>query len=320
MHNLRRKLRNLVELEYPLGIKEIIVVSDGSTDATNQILAANASESLHVIIVNRHAGKANALNQAIRGTRGEIVVFTDARQIIDSDALTHLVANFADPTVGAVSGELILEEPGSSKSLRGVGLYWKLEKKIRQLESATGSVVGTTGAFYAVRRPLLVTMPAEVILDDVYLPLQVARQGYRVVFAPQAVAREALQGSARQEFRRKVRTLVGNYQLLQLAPWVLTRCNPIRFRLISHKIMRLLVPFALLALFLSAMSVPEPLYQFAAGLQIIIYGSAAWAVLQPRSGLLGALPSASLAFLLLNTAAVYALVKFVTGEKRLWVR
>jgi len=317
---LQFKLQNILRLNYPADRLEIIVVSDGSTDATNQILSTCSDDSLRLIICSRHQGKASALDQAIREARGEIVVFTDARQMIEPEALKYLVSNFADSKVGGASGELILEEPVGSNSLEGVGFYWRLEKKIRQWESATGSVVGATGAFYAVRRHLLVILPNELILDDVYLPLHVVRQNYRMVFESRAVAREPLQTSAPQEFRRKVRTLTGNYQLLQVAPWLLTRSNPIRFQFVSHKLLRLLAPFALAGAFFIALLVPETVYRLAAVLQIVLYGSGALTLLQPRLRFLGPLPDAAFAFILMNTAAVLALIKFLTGQKPVWVR
>ena len=135
---LPRKLRNLHGQKYPADRTEIVVVSDGSTDATNQILSAQASDSLRVIVLERRQGKAHALNQAIPAARGEIVVFTDARQVLEPQALCRLVENFSDPDVGVVSGELRLGCPDDPKALRGAGLYWTFEKKMRQWEGLTG--------------------------------------------------------------------------------------------------------------------------------------------------------------------------------------
>src|SRR4029077_9607339 len=130
-----------------------------------------------------------------------IVVFTDARQIIAPDALKELVANFADPSVGCVSGELVIADQLAAVSSQGVGLYWRMEKKIRYWESLSGSTVGATGAFYAVRRSLISPLPEGTILDDVYIPLQVVQQGFRVVFEPRAIATDDLTPGPRQEFR-----------------------------------------------------------------------------------------------------------------------
>jgi len=148
----------------------------------------------------------------------------------------------------------------------------------------------------------------------------VVRQGYRVIFESRAVAREALQTSARQEFRRKVRTLTGNYQLMQLAPWLFTRSNPLRFQFVSHKLLRLLAPFALAGALLCPFLVPEGMYRLAAVLQLLVYASGLLVLFAPRLRPLGPLPDAAFAFLLMNTAALAALVKFVIKRKPVWAR
>ncbi len=314
------KLKNLEELDYPSDRFEIVVVSDGSTDGTNSLLEARASERLHPVICTEHAGKASCLNLGIQAARGEIVMFTDARQILERDSASKLVARFADPAVGCVSGELMLGEPDPADRHEGVGMYWKMEKKIREWEGAAGSVVGATGAIYAVRKKYVVPLPAGTILDDVYLPLHVARQGGRVVFEPGARAWDNFTESPGREFRRKVRTLTGNYQLLQLAPWLLTRENPIRFEFISHKLLRLCVPFALAGVLISSLMLDAVYYRWAAMAQVVFYSLGALAFVHLRLGLLGRVASMVFSFLLLNTAAVVALVNFVTRKKEVWVR
>jgi poly-beta-1,6-N-acetyl-D-glucosamine synthase len=317
---LPAKLHNLAALDYPADHVEVIVVSDGSRDRTNEILAVWENPRRRTVFLPDHRGKANALNHGVAEAKGEIIIFTDARQTIASDALKNLVTNFADHTVGCVSGELILPGQDSGETLEGVGLYWRLEKKIRQWESAASSVVGATGALYAARRGLLVPLPPGTILDDVYIPLEIARRGYRVVFEPRALVWESLRSSTRQEFRRKVRTLTGNYQLLQLQPWLLTRGNPMRFQFIGHKALRLLAPFMLLTVLVSALLLQGSTYRLAAVLQLAFYAIGVLPFLRPKSHPFGHLPDAVFAFLLLNAAAVMALVNFLTGRKQVWVR
>lgn len=317
--NLVHKLRNLSGLDYPPDKLEVILVSDGSTDATNQVLAAWASERVRVEVLSDHRGKAAALNRGVEMARGEIVVFTDARQRIEFGALRRLVVNFADPSVGCVSGELMLGESDGQTSLEGVGLYWRLEKKIRQWEGETGSVVGATGAFYAVRRELVARLPEETILDDVYIPLHVVRQGRRVVFEPQARAWDPLVTSSRQEFRRKVRTLTGNYQLVQLAPWLLSRANRVRFEFVSHKLLRLFVPLALAGLLVSTALLPGSFYRALLLLQVAFYGLGVLAMLWPDNPA-GRIGSTVVTFLVLNAAAVMAMFHFLTRKKEVWVR
>jgi biofilm PGA synthesis N-glycosyltransferase PgaC len=318
---LAEKLRNLAELDYPADRLEVIVVSDGSTDETEAILQKQAgSTPFRVFLSPYHLGKASALNQAIANVSREVVVFTDARQTIERDALCRLVENFFDSSVGCVSGELRLGDPRTGESGQGLGMYWKIEKKIRELEAASGSVVGATGALYAVRRKFLVPIPSDTILDDVYIPLQVARQGGRVTFDSRARAWDRPNLGARQEFRRKVRTLTGNYQLLQIAPWLLTRVNPARFEFVSHKLMRLLVPFALVLALLTSGFLHGVVYRTALILQLVFYGLSVFAMANPGLGPLGRLADAALTFVVLNTAALVAFANFIAGRKAVWIR
>jgi len=204
--------------------------------------------------------------------------------------------------------------------LDGVGLYWRLEKRIRKWEGLAGSTVGATGAFYAVRQDLLVPLPPDMILDDVYIPLQVARQGMRVVFEPRAQVWDQQAPGPRQEFGRKVRTLYGNYQMLQLAPWLLTRSNPLRLQLICHKLLRLFVPFALLGVLFSSIWLRPRMYEVAFMVQMFFYALAILTVLRRRFGFLSRLSNISLAFVVLNTAAAVALIYFISGRKVAWAR
>ncbi len=317
---LPAKLHNLATLDYPADHVEVIVVSDGSTDETNSILAAWENANRRTVTLSNHCGKATALNHGVADAKGAIIVFTDARQTIASDALKNLVANFGDPSVGCVSGELIINPNPSAASAEGVGLYWRLEKKIRYWEGLAGSTVGASGAFYAVRRNLLPPLPQETILDDVYIPFEVVRQGQRVVFEPKALAWDDLKPGPKQEFRRKVRTLIGNYQLLQLAPWVLRRSNPLRFQFICHKLLRLLVPFALVGLLISTFWIRKDIYEFALELQLVFYALAALSIFRTRAVIVSWLSDIPLTFIVLNTAAAVAFFYFIMGRKAVWER
>ena len=312
---LAAKIDNLLTLEYPRECLEIIVVSDGSTDGTNEILTRLQS-GVRSILLPEAEGKASALNHAISMAQGDIVVFVDVRQRIDPQALKSLVGNFADPSVGCASGELILADSASGKA-NAVGLYWRIEKQVRRLESETGSVVGATGALYAVRRKLLTPLPTGTLCDDLYIPLQVIRHNRRVVFEPRAVAVDVIFTDWRREFRRKVRTLTGNYQLLQLAPWLMTSANPLRFELFSHKLLRLFVPFTLLLALSSSLIVDSLLYRAAFIGQLCFYSLALLVMAMPqhRPPRLAAL---SFTFVMLNAAAVLGLIKFVTRKKDVW--
>jgi biofilm PGA synthesis N-glycosyltransferase PgaC len=318
---LPAKLQNLAKLDYPADLVHVIVVSDGSTDESNKILAAwEKIDNRRTVILTDHCGKANALNRGLAEAKGEILVFTDARQAIAPDGLKCLVSNFADPTVGCVSGELIAGQDRNSTFSEGVGLYWRLEKKIRNWEGLAGSTVGATGAFYAARRSLLSPLPQETILDDVYIPFQVIRQHQRVVFDPRAHVSDYLKPSPKQEYRRKVRTLLGNFQLLQLDPWLLTRSNPLRFEFICHKLLRLFVPLGLMGLLISTIWLRTDIYRLVLLIQLIFYSLAALSIFQSKGGIVSRLANISLTFIVLNTAAAAAILYFITGKKAAWAR
>lgn len=319
---LETKLRNLLALDYPAELCQIVVVSDGSTDRTEAILREYTKNPRVQAVMNQlSSGKASGLNDAFEWSQGEIVVFTDARQTIEPGALRLLVENFADPEVGCVSGELMLGDPATGEAKQGMGLYWRIEKNVRELESASGSVVGATGAFYAVRRELLTPLPVGTILDDVYIPLQVARQGRRVVFEPLARAWDSPDLGSGLEFSRKVRTLSGNYQLVQMEPWVLSRHNPVLLRFVSHKLLRLAVPFGLAAMLIASLWLRAPIYRIALVLQLAFYGLGLLALARrPKAGFTGRAADAAGTFMLLNTAAVIAFANFVAGRKTAWER
>lgn len=324
--HLPQKLKSLTQIDYPAERVELVVVSDGSKDDTNGMLSDFVSVFASRVILNPQVrGKAAGLNDAIKAACGEIVVFADVRQEIESDAVRLLVENFADSRVGCVSGELMLGSRAAGETVRGLGLYWMVEKRIRELEAFSDSMIGTTGALYAVRRNLLVPLPPETILDDVYIPMHVARQGSRVVFDSRARVWDQPDLGTNREFARKVRTLSGNYQLLELAPWLLSRANPLRFEFISHKLMRLLVPFAMATLLIASCFVSGPIYRTALVLQLLFYILSAWASLEmfvgkPRPSPLRRIADAAFTLVLLNTAAVVALANFLTGRKVAWGR
>lgn len=318
---LEKKLENLLSLDYPPERCQIVVVSDGSTDRTEKILRGHAGDPrVKVVLKQLPGGKACGLNDAFEVASGEVIVLTDARQQIEPGAARLLMEGFADPAVGCVSGELMLGDPDAGEITGGMGLYWRIEKEIRMFEAASSSVVGATGALYAVRRELVTEIPADTILDDVYLPMQVVRQGKRVVFDARARAWDIPNLGAGREFWRKVRTLSGNYQLLQLQPWLLSGKNPIRFEFISHKLLRLAVPFALAAVLLASIILPGRIYRFALVAQLAFYGLSSLAMLHVKSGLLGRAADAALTFVVLNTAAAVAFGNFVTGRKAIWIR
>lgn len=309
-----RKIRHLLSIPYP-GPREIVVVSDGSTDGTGQRLRAWAgTPDVHITLLPERQGKANALNIAMGQARGEIVIFNDVRQELAEDAVPLLLENFADPEVGCASGELHFVSEGGQEQLKST-LYWKYERWLRHRESLSGSVMGGTGACCAIRRELFRPLPPGLILDDVYTPLQIALAGLRVIHDERVRFFDIEAGSEKQEFQRKVRTLSGNYQLLRYLPRLLMP-GRIGFQFFSHKIMRLLVPVLMVVLFAAAALAHGWFYRLAFAAQAAFYliGAGSLAMRRRLPAILG-IPGA---FLTLNSAAAVALFYFMTGREAKW--
>lgn len=321
------RIRNLLECDYPNELMEIVVVSDGSTDFTAEVARRFASNQINLLAYEGQRGKAIALNVGVEVAGGEIIIFADARQSFEPEAIKELVANFADPRVGAVSGELLIDGGGIASVGEGVGLYWKYEKWIRKSESRAGSAIGATGAIYAIRRALWWPLPENTILDDVYTPMAIALAGHRVVFEEKARAHDITAGSARREFARKVRTLTGNYQLCQLMPRLLVPNNLLLFQFYSHKLMRLVSPIFFLLLFAanliiatSSSGAVQLFYQAMFAAQLIFYGSVLAGGYLLRRNRKVRLLNFAYVFSLMNAAALVGLVYFVLGKRNIWAR
>jgi|SRR5208282_1423161 len=317
---LRQKIAHLLSLDYPNDRMEIEIVSDGSTDGTDDILEGIRNPRVRCIRCPEHSGKAAALNLGMQRATGEILLFLDIRPWVGSNALQLLLSNFADPLVGCVTGELVLRDDGHDPGPKAIGrLYWRYEQWIRNCEAKADSPLGVYGGFYAVRRKLARPLPNGIILDDMLQPLSVIRQGYRSVLDLRARVYDIWPKNLRGEFHRKVRTLAGNFQLLQLAPWLLSRQNRLRFELISHKLLRLLVPILLLILLVSSASLANHslLYAGVLALQIMFYLLAALGARRDIPFLVRVAGPAS-AFCMLNAAVIVGFYKFLFTKGPLW--
>ena len=277
MHNefteAASKLRNCFQLDYPAEKLQIIVSLDAPTDGTDDVMHEFHGR-VEVVSSGVRRGKASALNAGVARANGEIVVFADARQRFDRRAIRELVANFADPSVGAVSGQLILLDDKGREAGDAAGMYWRYEKAIRGMESEIHSVPGATGAIYAIRRELYSPLPPKTVLDDVVVPMRIVLAGKRAIFESAARAYDLSTVSPEVEFERKRRTLMGNYELFFETPGLLLPWrNPIFVQLLSHKAGRLIVPYCLAAMLISNCFLLHGLYSF------LFAGQLAWYLL-----------------------------------------
>lgn len=311
------KIETCLGQDYPADHLRLIVASDGSTDQTDDLVRAHPDPRVQVLAFGERRGKAACLNDAVATCDEEIIVFTDARQRLNPDAVRQLMANLADPSVGAVSGELVFLSEDQTAVSSGVGAYWRYEKFIRKSQAAIHSVPGVTGALYALRRANFRPIPTVTILDDVAIPMQAAMQGKRVVFEADAIAYDHPSTHLEQERRRKIRTLAGNYQLLRLFPALLLPWkNPIFLQFVSHKVLRLIAPWAMLcALITNVLLAPGSAgYSALLALQLAFYIlplAGAWI---PGISRLAPVRLAS-TFILLNGFAALGLVEYLTNPQ-----
>ena len=309
--NVARKIRNLGALDYSEGKLQIVISSDGSTDGTVDI--ARQFDSVDVVHYTEQKGKPTALNMAVEQADGDILVFTDARQDLSTDALRYLIAMLLKDEIGVVSGLLVQDrDSDGSESVVG-GLYWRYEKAIRQAESRFDSVPGATGALYAIRRRDFDPLPQATILDDVELPMNIVRKGLRCVGDERARAHDVV-ANHELEFARKTRTLTGNFQLIARHRWLISPTgNPLFFQFFSHKVLRLFVPYMLVIVAITPFMLGGP-YLYFIPLQVAFYLLAILGYTSVR--LRSSVRSIGIAYLFtaLNMAAIHALVRYLSAR------
>lgn len=267
------KIADLRAQDYPQERLTILFVSDGSTDGTNSLLMGHPQAAL--LAYADRQGKAHAINEAMATVTTPVVLLCDVRQQAQAHALRTVVSRLMQPGIGAVSGELAHRDPANPTSAQ-IGAYWRYEKWIRQSESAVSSVVGATGAFYAIRREAFHPIAPDTLLDDFEIPMQIVRQGLQVKFESNALVFDELQKEMAGERKRKLRTLSGNFQSFTRHPWLFSPgANPIWAQFISHKVLRLVVPYALIACLLSCLLSSSAWMQALGLLQIGFYALAA---------------------------------------------
>ena len=319
---LEQKIRNTLALDYPREQLEIIVASDGSTDRTNAIAGAFAGQAVRLIALPENVGKAAMLSQVVPRVRGEFVVFSDTSGELEPQALRQLIQRFADPRVGCVSGLYRLKREGGDVRGEGEGLYWRYEMFLKRQESRLHSILGAHGALYAVRQTLFPALEPTAINDDYLVPMRIVAQGYRAVQEPHAVCREQELASLEGEFARRRRIAAGNCQQVILLRGLLhPRHGWVSFCFFSHKVLRTLAPFFLLATLLATPALVAPWGMLAWVAQVLLYGAAGLGYLAQRRGRHIPLLSFPFYFCLGNLAMLAGLVNYMaSGGRPAWER
>lgn len=310
---IARKIENSLALHYPKDRIEIVVVSDGSSDETVPI--ARSMGGVRMLAFPRNRGKVAALNAAIPELRGEIVVFSDASAMLAPDSVRRLVENFADPSVGAVSGRYCTVKPNEVNIGASEDLYWKYEAFLKIQESRLASTLGAHGHLHAIRKDLYPFPASETINDDYVIPLSVLGRGFRAVHEPAALVFE--EAREMTGFGRRIRIMAGNLQQLRHLAQLIKPFQPLPLLFfLSHKVVRLLVPFAMVAALAASLFLMRfETYRVLLAGQLVFYALAA-------AGLTGRLRPAALRlpfyFCMVNSAAFFGLYHAITRHRVAW--
>ncbi len=282
--HLPDKLENLRNLDYPKDAIEIIFLSDGSTDRTNEILRGAEGGNLRVIYLAERGGKATAVNEGVKAARHKLLVLSDAATLFAPDAVKKLVRHFTDPRVGVVCGALQFE--ASAESRQTEGLYWRYECMLRLMESKLGVTLNASGAIYAIRRECFSPIPPGTLVEDLVVPLGARERGFRVGYDPEAKAVDFAPATVAGEFTRRVRIATGSFRALRQI--LGARLDPLTaFAFISHKLLRWFLPFLLGGMLVtSGALVASPLYRILFGAQVAFYvlGAAGFLFRRPLQG------------------------------------
>lgn len=319
---IAKKIENSLDLEYPKEKLEIIVVSDASDDSTDEIVKKYVDRGVILHRMEKRGGKISGHHSVVSKTKGEILIFSDATGLYKKDVVRKLVANFADKRVGCVGGILRYVDPKSSMLGAGEGLYWRYEMFLRKKESMLGKLPAVSGSIYAVRKELYVDFPSD-LADDLIVPLTAQKKGYFVVYEQDAVCVEETISNKKQEFAKRSRIANQNIRgilymkdMLNVFKYRLTA-----FILFSHKFLRLVVPVAMILLFI--------LTVFLAGensflnvllvLQLIFYLSALAGYILEKIGQKNRILAISFYFCTTNIGLLFGVLKFILGKnEKIW--
>lgn len=313
-----QKLENSLSLDYPRNKLEIIVVSDGSTDRTSDIVRGYSVQGIQLVELAHNVGKASAQNEAVKQAKGDILLFTDAEILLQQDVIHKMIQHFHDGTVGCVVGKVTYLNEGETAVSEGEGLYWRYELSLRRKESEVGNLAMGSGSIIAVRRSLFEPIDPAVS-EDFVLPMGAAIQGYRTLYESEAIARLKLfQVRAHEMFNTKVRTVTLDTRSLFLCRAIL---NPFQYPLyawglISHKLLRWLVPYFLIVLLaINLLLLGYAFYNLTLAVQILFYSLAVIGYLRQQRHKLPGIVRSPFFFCLINLAALVGVAQFVMGRK-----
>lgn len=317
---IEEKINNTLSLSYPADKIQYIFITDGSSDRTPEIIARYPQ----VQLMHRpeRKGKIHAIHRVMKEVTSEVVVFTDANTFLNKNALTNITRHYADPKVGAVSGEKRVSISEVSDATAGEGIYWKYESILKKWDSELYSVVGAAGELFSVRTALYEPVPVDTVLDDFMISLKIAQKGFRIVYEPQAYAVEGASCDTKEELKRKVRIAAGGIQsILRLQ----TLMNPFRypllsFQYISHRVLRwTITPFAMITAFLSNIYIVAndgaPIYQMILIAQVLLYAAATIGWLFERKEIKIKALFVPYYFCMMNYAVIAGIIRFSAGKQ-----
>ena len=315
---IAEKIESSLALDYPPDKREVVVVADGSHDATVDIVARYVDRGVRLLYQPERRGKAAAMNRAVSLTHGEIVVFSDANAFFQPDTLRKLVRNFADPQVGCVAGR---------KAIRGMagegeGLYWRYESYLKRCDSMVGSVMGAAGEITAIRRELYTRLEEDSIIEDFILSLRIVERGWRSVYEPEAVAWEEGLLSVQGDWIRRTRIAAGGFQAFSRLRGLLDpRHGMVTFQYFSHRMLRWIVtPGLWVLMFFSNLGLlGRPFFDCTMALQVLFFGLALAGYAATRRGWRIWWLQMPFYVCLLNAAALVGGYRYLTGRQSvLW--
>lgn len=310
---ISEKVENSLALDYPAGKLHVIVVSDGSSDRTPVIVSGYADKGVLSLHEAERKGKSAALNRALRCATGEIVVFSDANNMYDRNALRALVRHFSDSRVGGVSGAKKILPHGGRMSTTGDSLYWKYESAIKKAESDLGSITAADGEITAIRRELFEPIDESIINDDAAITFSVVRNGSRFLYDEEAISREYASVSLIDDYFVKVRMVAGGFQtLFRYHSDIWPPKNTFRIQFLVHKALRWLVPeFAILMFLANVALLASPFYAATFALQVLFYAVSGLGYVLLRRGHTVLMFYVPLYFTVMNAAAFMGLFRFL---------